>query len=184
MNLHSVAGLQSAHAAGSTFEYLYFWGHRATPGSVGKSCFSQWYPAAFQVEGRRYATAEHWMMAGKARLFGDDANHDRIAASEDPSEAKALGRKIAGFDEARWVEQRYGIVVAGNQAKFEQNPPLRHFLLATGDKVLVEASPVDPIWGIGLAADDADAAEPAQWRGLNLLGFALMEVRSRLRAAA
>jgi ribA/ribD-fused uncharacterized protein len=181
MSPRSLDQLNAALRDGATFDYLCFWGHRATPGKVGKTCFSQWYPAPFTIEGQRYATAEHWMMAGKARLFGDEAMHAQIVASDDPGKAKALGRKITGFDEALWLAHRYEIVVAGNQAKFEQNPALREFLLATGEYVLVEASPVDPIWGIGLAADDADATRPAQWRGLNLLGFALMEVRARLQ---
>lgn len=178
----SLDQLVAAVGAGARFDYLCFWGHRTKPGQVGKSCFSQWYPAGFELDGRRYATAEHWMMAGKARLFGDDAIAARILASEDPAEAKALGREIAGFDQARWAERRYALVRDGNLAKFAQNPALGAFLLATGDQVLVEASPVDAVWGIGLAADHADATRPERWRGLNLLGFALMDVRARLAA--
>lgn len=178
----SLEQLQTALGDGMRFDYLPFWGHRATSGKVGKSCFSQWYPSPFQIDGQRYATAEHWMMAGKARLFDDPAVLAQIVASQDPGKVKALGRQIVNFDEARWVEHRYGIVVAGNLGKFEQNPDLRRFLLSTGDKVLVEASPVDAIWGVGLAADDPDVARPEHWRGLNLLGFALMEVRARLAA--
>ncbi|SDY47341.1 hypothetical protein SAMN04487939_102299 [Lysobacter sp. yr284] len=178
----SLDPLVAAASAGARFDYLCFWGHRARPGEVGKSCFSQWYPAAFEIDGERYASAEHWMMAGKARLFGDQAIAARIRASDDPAAAKALGRKIAGFDENRWREHRYGLVVAGNLAKFGQHPPLGEFLQATAGKVLVEASPVDAVWGIGLAADHADATRPERWRGLNLLGFALMDVRARLSA--
>lgn len=178
----SLDSLTAAVRDGARYDYLCFWGHRGKPGQVGKGCFSQWYPAGFELDGQRYATAEHWMMAGKARLFGDAAIAARILASDDPAEAKALGRKIAGFDETRWVEHRYALVVAGNLAKFEQNPALGAFLLATGERVLVEASPVDAIWGIGLAADHADATRPERWRGLNLLGFALMDVRARLAA--
>lgn len=176
----SLDPLVAAARDGAHFDYLCFWGHRARPGQVGKSCFSQWYPAAFEIDGERYASAEHWMMAGKARLFGDEASAARILADADPAAAKALGRKIAGFDEARWVAHRYPLVVAGNLAKFGQNPALGEFLLATGEHVLVEASPVDAVWGIGLAADHADATRPERWRGLNLLGFALMDVRAQL----
>ncbi|QWP76118.1 NADAR family protein [Lysobacter sp. K5869] len=178
----SLDRLIAAVRDGARFDYLCFWGHRAAPGRVGKSCFSQWYPAAFELDGERYASAEHWMMAGKARLFGDAGIAARILASRDPAEAKALGRKIAGFDEAHWAEHRYALVVAGNRAKFAQNPPLREFLLSTGEQVLVEASPVDPVWGIGLAADHPDATRPERWRGLNLLGFALMDARAQLAA--
>lgn len=180
----SIDDLQAALRAGARLEYLCFWGHRSRPGRVGKSCFSQWYLAPFERDGRRYATAEHWMMAGKARLFGDEAIAARIAASDDPQQAKALGRQIAGFDEARWREHRYALVMAGNRAKFGQHPDLAGFLLGTGEQVLVEASPVDPVWGIGLAADHPDATRPDRWQGLNLLGFALMKVREQLRATA
>ncbi|MEH6419954.1 NADAR family protein [Pseudomonas sp. CGJS7] len=179
----SLDELNTALGNGAAFDYLCFWGHRSTPGKIGKSCFSQWYPASFEIDGQRYATAEHWMMAGKARLFGDDAIRAKIVASDDPAQVKALGRKIAGFDEARWRAHRFEIVVAGNRAKFGQNPALTEFLLATGERILVEASPVDPVWGIGLAADHPDATRPQGWQGLNLLGFALMDVRDELRAA-
>ena len=90
---------------------------------------------------------------------------------------------MRGFDEARWSAARREIVLLGNLKKFQQNPPLAKFLLSTGSCVLVEASPVDRVWGIGLAADDERAANPLQWRGENLLGFALMEVRDRLAKA-
>ena len=73
-------------------------------------------------------------------------------------------------------------MVAGNLGKFDQNPDVRRFLLGTGSRELVEASPVDDIWGIGLAADDPHAQDPATWRGLNLLGRALVEVRAALAA--
>ena len=87
---------------------------------------------------------------------------------------------IRGFDEQLWAQRRFDLVVTGNLAKFGQHVELRDFLLTTGSRVLVEASPVDRIWGIGLAADHEHAASPEHWRGLNLLGFALMEVRHQL----
>lgn len=88
-----------------------------------------------------------------------------------------------GFDEHRWAEQRFELVVTGNLAKFGQHPDLRAFLLGTGSRVLAEASPRDRIWGTGLAASDERATSPEHWPGLNLLGFALMEVRHRLQPA-
>lgn len=121
------------------------------------------------------------MMAEKARLFGDQQTEAQILKSSNPGAAKALGRSIQGFDETRWVEHRFSIVVRGNLAKFSQSERLRNLLLQTGDQVLVEASPVDSIWGIGLAESDSAATKPEQWKGLNLLGFALMEVRDQLR---
>lgn len=162
--------------------YLFFWGH--TPGQKGvvdKSCFSQWFPAAFTVAGDTYATAEHWMMAEKARLFGNDDVRQRIIAARHPDEAKKLGRQVTGFDPVVWDAQKYELVVTGNYHKFSQHVPLRNYLLTTGDRVLVEASPVDAIWGIGLAASHPEALQPARWPGENLLGFALMEVRDQLR---
>lgn len=122
------------------------------------------------------------MMTGKARLFGDAPTADRIRAAGSPKQAKELGRQVSGFNEALWNDAKLEIVVEGNLQKFAQNPSLADFLLQTGDKVLVEASPVDRIWGVGLAADDTRVENPIQWRGQNLLGFALMEVRDRLRA--
>ncbi|PJE95182.1 DUF1768 domain-containing protein [Streptomyces carminius] len=185
--------MTARRARGEPLKYLYFWGHSPRRGApVGPECLSQWWPAPFTVAGVAYATAEHWMMAAKARLFGDGAAEERVLAAAEPGAAKAAGRTVRGFDEGVWAGHRFGIVVEGNVHKFGQHPDLRAFLLATGDasraggrrggRVLVEASPLDRIWGIGLAADDERAADPAQWRGLNLLGFALMAARERLAA--
>jgi ribA/ribD-fused uncharacterized protein len=163
-------------------KFLSFWSHRPQAGgSVGPGCLSQWWPSPFTVDGRRYATAEHWMMWRKAVLFGDEDRARQILTVGHPGAAKVHGARVRGFDEAVWQRERFGIVVAGNLAKFGQHADLRAFLLGTGDRVLVEASPRDRIWGIGLAADDPRAADPATWRGLNLLGFALMRVREQLR---
>lgn len=120
------------------------------------------------------------MMFGKASLFGDEETAGRILDAASPGEVKKLGRAVRGFVEKRWEEQRLAIVAAGNEAKFGQNPDLRAFLMGTGNRVLVEASPTDRIWGIGLAEDDSRAHDPLLWNGLNLLGFALMIARSRL----
>lgn len=181
--LRSVAALAACLKAGDRPAYLFFWGHRrARNGALSSSCFSQWYEAPFTVDGVAYPTAEHYMMAGKARLFNDPAALRQILAAPTPAAVKAIGRTIRGFDEARWTHYRSDIVVNANLAKFGQNAALGDFLLATGEQVLVEASPVDPVWGIGLAAADPAAANPAQWKGLNLLGFALMQVRAQLRA--
>lgn len=181
----SVEALLERASAGERLRYLCFWGHRPrADGIVSAACFSQWYDAPFHVDGLRYATAEHWMMAEKARLFGDEAAFARVLAKDDPAAAKAAGRGVRGFDEATWRRHRFEIVVRGNRAKFSQHAALRAFLVGTGDQVLVEASPVDAIWGVGLAADDPRAQDPARWLGLNLLGFALMLVRETLGEAA
>ncbi|MET9834710.1 NADAR family protein [Streptomyces sp. NPDC006385] len=168
--------------AGARVRYLHFWGHRPLPdGRVGASCLSQWWPSPFTVDGVEYATAEHWMMAEKARLFGDAEAERRVLDAGHPSVAKKAGRLVRGFDEVVWDRERFRIVVEGSVHKFAAHADLRGFLLGTGDRVLVEASPVDRVWGIGLAARDEGAGDPERWRGPNLLGFALMEARERLR---
>lgn len=168
-------------SAGESVKYLFFWGHRApSDGSVSKSCLSQWWPAEFTVEGITYKSAEHWMMAEKARLFGDVETLSKILTAHTPAEAKSLGRKVAPYDESSWLAARYEIVLTGSKHKFGQNPGLKQWLLQTGSRVLVEASPVDPIWGIGLDEHHPDAARPERWPGLNLLGFALMDARELL----
>ncbi|UQA60122.1 NADAR family protein [Polyangium aurulentum] len=176
--------LIAASQRGEPLDYLFFWGHTAAEGGgVGPWVLSQWWLSSFEVEGQTYPATEHFMMAEKARLFGDDEVRARILATGDPAKAKKLGREVRGFDEARWAEHRYSIVVQGNLAKFGQSDKLRSYLRSTGKRVLVEASPQDRIWGIGLAAADPRARQPAEWPGLNLLGFALMEVRARLGGA-
>jgi ribA/ribD-fused uncharacterized protein len=163
-------------------KYLFFWGHQPSrDGTITKACFSQWFEAGFVVGGDRYPTAEHYMMAEKARLFGDDECRTAILAAPHPHKAKSLGREVQNFEQAQWERQRLDIVVAANLAKFQQNPELLTFLLATGDRILVEASPVDRVWGNGLAADHPDAECPDKWPGLNLLGEALMQVRAKLK---
>ena len=147
-----------------------------------KACFSQWWAGhPFEVDGIRYATAEHYMMAEKARLFHDETKLSKIIDARSPAIAKKLGRQVASFDDLIWRQHRYDIVVRGNRAKFSQHAELKIFLLQTGDRLLVEASPFDRIWGIGMAATDPNAEKPQFWKGLNLLGFALMEVREELR---
>lgn len=167
-------------ARGNIVRFVFFWGHKGVPGKLGKSCFSQWYGAGFDVDGVHYPTAEHYMMAEKARLFDDERCLKKILASRHPGDAKNLGRTIRSFDEQRWRERRFDIVVAGNVAKFSQNDELKDFLLGTRRRVLVEASPVDTIWGIGLKADDIHATNPKRWPGQNLLGYALMAARTEL----
>lgn len=121
------------------------------------------------------------MMAEKARLFGDHASASAILAAGSPKQAKQIGREVSGFDPAIWDREKMRVVTEGNLQKFSQNKPLKEFLISTRDSILVEASPVDRIWGIGLAADDERAENPLLWRGENLLGFALMETREKLR---
>jgi len=162
-------------------DFLMFWGHQPQrDGKIGPSCLSQWWPAEFTVDGVQFRSAEHYMMWRKATLFGDDDTAGRVLAAEQPREAKELGRKVAGFDEQTWADRRFEIVIEASRAKFGQSQSLRDWLAGTGDRVLVEASPLDRVWGIGLAAGDKRAADPRRWLGLNLLGFALMQARADL----
>ncbi|WP_078856472.1 NADAR family protein [Streptomyces sp. NBRC 109706] len=165
---------------GQRLKYLYFWGHRPRHGGPGPWYLSQWWPVPFTVDGIAYPSAEHYMMAAKARLFGDEETAARVLNAPHPAAAKELGRQVSPFDEETWRARRFDIVVRASAAKFGQHPELRDYLLSTAGRVLVEASPVDRIWGIGLAADDERAASPSRWRGQNLLGFALMAARAAL----
>lgn len=175
-----VDDLRRRFNAGERLKYVFFWGHQPPRSGVTASCFSQWYHAPFVVNGQRYPTAEHFMMAEKAALFDDHSSRSQILEAPNPGAAKQLGRQVRGFNDATWTERRFAIVVVANQAKFEQNPEMGAFLKQTGTKVLVEASPVDRVWGVGLAATDDKIENPNHWRGLNLLGFALMRVREAL----
>jgi hypothetical protein len=176
--------LIAAIRRGAKPKFLFFWGHRPTARDrVGQECLSQWWPAPFVVNGVRYATAEHFMMAEKARLFGDGEAREKILAAASPAAAKKLGRGVRGFHEQSWARARFDIVVSASRAKFGQNRELAEFLVGTKDRVLVEASPVDRIWGIGLAATNVAAMNPEKWRGLNLLGFALMVARTGLESS-
>ena len=163
-------------------KFLFFWGHQPNKdGSISKTCFSQWWLSSFEVDKVIYKTAEHWMMAKKAELFKDHAVLEKILQAKSPAEAKKLGRQVMNYHENLWLAARFEIVKEGNNHKFNQNPELKTFLLNTKNRVLVEASPVDAIWGIGMAGDHKDVMNPEKWRGLNLLGFALMEVRDELK---
>lgn len=172
-----VEELRLRYNTGERLAYVFFWGHQPGKHGVTAACFSQWYGAPFTVEEKLYPTAEHFMMAEKAALFGDQLTREQVLQAPNPGAAKALGRQVRGFDETAWLQHRFSIVVRANEAKFAQNPEMEHFLQQTGTRVLVEASPVDRVWGIGLAQDDERVHNPNQWRGLNLLGFALMQVR-------
>lgn len=174
--------LKEIYTRDELLSFLFFWGHRpAKDGSITKSCFSQWWESPFEFDSITYATAEHWMMTGKAKLFNDIAIELKILEAKTPAEVKKLGRMVKGFDATVWNTHKFDIVVKGNLLKFSQHASLQNFLLATGNNVLVEASPVDTVWGIGMAADHADVYDPTKWKGENLLGYALMEVRDQLK---
>lgn len=156
-------------------ERFHFFWRSASP-------FSQWHPATFTVDGVTYRCAEHFMMAGKARLFGDEATLARILAASSPVTQKQLGRKVSPFDDTVWRREARAIVRAGNEAKFLQNPHLLDALMAIQGRTLVEAAPNDRIWGIGLAEDDPRAASRSTWLGTNWLGEILTDLREDLIA--
>lgn len=174
--------LEKLIAQNNKNKYLFFWGHQpSNDGVITKTCFSQWWLSSFVVDGITYKTAEHWMMAKKAALFNDDEILEKIIQADSAAEAKKLGREVRNYVDSVWLENRYEIVKQGSFHKFSQNADLSTFLINTKDRILVEASPVDAIWGIGIASDHKDVPYPEKWEGLNLLGFALMEVRDELR---
>lgn len=179
---YSLDWLLENSSSTQTFKYLFFWGHQPSKsGEITSSCFSQWWAEhPFIAKDIEYLSAEHWMMAQKALLFDDHANYEKIIACKTAAEAKKLGREVLNFDARAWELHRSEIVKQGNLHKFSQHPALVEYLLGTNERVLVEASPVDNIWGIGLSADSPNASNPEKWNGLNLLGFALMEVRDEL----
>lgn len=154
-------------------EKLYlFWEHQ----------FGQWTKRDMvDLDGTVYNCCEQFMMAKKARLFGDRQTYERIMATDSPKEQQQLGREVANFDATVWDRNKFAIAWMANYLKFSQHPDLKERLLNTGNKILAEASPVDLVWGIGFAAKDDEALDPAQWRGQNLLGEALMSVRDALR---
>ncbi|MFN8314695.1 MAG: NADAR family protein [Cyclobacteriaceae bacterium] len=183
MMKYSLEWLKDKFDRGDTLKYIFFWGHGTDDHSViGKYVLSQWYQAPFIVHGVEYKTTEHWMMAEKARLFQDTEISKKIISSDKPGEVKELGRQIRNFDQAIWDQHKYDIVKTGNIHKFSTNRRLKEYLLSTGNRVLVEASPTDPVWGNGLAQHANQIENPHTWKGLNLLGFSLMEVRDVLGA--
>ena len=143
--------------------------------------FSQWQRAEFELDGLQFNTAEQAMMYYKAKLFGDDEIAQQVLGTRDPRKQKALGRQVKGFDGVKWDAHKEEIVRRANRAKFAQNKGLRRKLFQTGRKMLVEASPIDMIWGIGLDAENARKTPPNQWPGQNLLGKIITEVREELR---
>ncbi|AWI04220.1 NADAR family protein [Clostridium drakei] len=178
---YTIDNLKQDFQKGKRIKYLFFWGHQPSKdGSITKTCLSQWWKANFVVDENSYCCMEQYMMAEKARLFKDNETLDEIMKSSHPKQMKTLGRKVKNFDEELWIKSRYSIIVKGNYAKFTQNENLKEFLIQTKDRVLVEASPYDRIWGIGMSKDDHNIENPLCWKGLNLLGFALMEVRDKI----
>lgn len=179
---YSLIEVCNRYNEGEGLQFLFFWGHQKNKkGTISKSCFSQWYSCSFEVENIKYHSAEQYMMAEKARLFKDKEVLEEILKAKEQKEIKELGRKVKNFNLELWNSCKYEIVLQGNLAKFRENEDFKEFLLNSENKIIVEASPYDKVWGIGLVADDEKINNPNNWKGENLLGFALMEVRDLIR---
>lgn len=153
--------------------YVLFWG-QASP-------FSNWRGGSFRLDGFDYNCGEQRMMHAKAALFGDARSAERCLDAKGPWEQKRIGRSVQPYDEARWEASRFEMMLELVHAKALQDPRIGAYLIATGDAIIVEASPHDPVWGIGLAADHPDALDPSRWRGRNLLGQAWTQARELIR---
>lgn len=154
-----------------TDKYVFFWG----------SELSNWYSAFFTYKNHNFANSEQAFMWEKAVTFKDNESADMILHTPSPMSNKQLGRKVKNFDAKVWSEVSYQIMVDVNMAKFSQNPRLAKLLLSTENKTIVEASPDDCIWGIGLYWSNNDCLDESKWKGTNWLGKALMDVREKLR---
>lgn len=153
-------------------KFVFFWG--------ATSPFSNWHPSTFTANEIIFNDSEQYMMYQKAILFGDFDVAEKILLAKSPRESKSLGRLVKNFDEDVWVKHRVEIMISGCRCKFSQNPALKDALLSTGDGIMVEASPFDTVWGVGLAESDGRIFDQTKWRGLNLLGKALEVVRKEL----
>ena len=148
-------------------EYKFFYG----------GPFSQWFICEFEIDSVTYNCAEQYMMAEKARLFGDKESEAAIMRTGHPREQKALGRRVKGFEREAWDAVSRDTVYRANHAKFTQAHDLENVIRNTGEAILVEASPTDKIWGIGIAEGNPLCNDPANWRGTNWLGEVLTKVR-------
>ena len=161
-------------------KYIFFWQAKENSNEITKACLSQWYISSFKVDNIKYFCAEQYMMSQKALLFNDLDTYNKIMNSQHQNECKKLGREIKNFDHEKWDKNKFDIVTTGNIHKFQQNEQLKNYLLSTNKKILVEASPYDKIWGIGMAETDKNILDESKWKGSNLLGKALMKVRDIL----
>ena len=153
-----------------TNTHIYFW----------NGVYSQWSKSIFTEDGVTYPNAEQYMMQKKAEVFGATDILDQMKKTSDPRVVKGLGRKIKNFDDAIWDKHKMKIVTQAQILKFTQNPLLLEQLLEDRDRVIVEASPVDRVWGIGLHYDNDEVLNESNWNGQNLLGKCIMEAREQI----
>lgn len=167
-----------------TDKYTFFW--------KTADVFSQWHPSEFTdtlmniperfgLPGFKFKNTEQYMMFSKADMFHDEVMARKILMTDNARDIKAFGRLVRNFNSNEWDAVKYAIVKKGNFLKFDQNPSMKKQLLSTGNTTLVEASPYDTIWGIGLYEGDPRAMDDKQWLGENLLGKLLIELRNEFR---
>lgn len=178
---YSLEKLRKDFNSGKKIDFLFFYGHTNDKKEVTKSSLSQWYIKDFRDNDLVFNCMEKYMMYNKALLFDDKDIANEILNNNQPKAIKELGRKVKNFNDEIWDKMKYKIVFTGNYYKFSQNTDLRNFLISTKNKVLVEASPYDKVWGIKMKYDDENIENPFYWKGENLLGFALMEVRYEIK---
>ena len=154
-----------------TDKYIFFWG----------GIFSQWYHSNFLINDIKYCCVEQYLMSEKAKIFHDYVMFKKIMDTENPKLHKKYGRQVKNYNDTEWEKIREDIAITGNYAKFSQNRKLYEYLISTENKILVEASPYDIIWGIGLKETDERCLDETKWRGTNLLGKVLMQVRKDIK---
>lgn len=146
--------------------------------------FSNFFNSPFEVGGQTFFCVEQFMMYSKAKIMGDDETAKQIMRSTSPGNIRKLGRKVTPYDDELWSENRYDLVKIGVYHKFDQNEDLKELILSFGNRTFVEASPTDRIWGIGVGLDEPiKLVHPELWRGENLLGKVLTDVRDMLVGA-
>ena len=150
-------------------KFTFFWG--------SDSPFSNWYPQSFNHNYQVYNCSEQYMMFQKAMLFNDIDVAELIMEQKSPRKQKFLGRQVRGFDQTVWLEQCEDIMVPALVSKFTQDTYSLNCMLSSVGTIIVEASPTDTVWGIGMTKDDPKATDPTKWNGTNLLGKVLMRAR-------
>lgn len=166
------------YVRGETMEKLFFWGHTEHGSNVTRACLSNFYPCKFEFNGKTFNFSEQCFMYQKAILFNDFEIAKQVLNETDVRKIKVLGRKVKNFNNELWDKHKEDFMFNACYAKFSQNDKLKDFLLSTGNHEIVEASPVDNIWGIGFSSDNA--MENVDKWGQNLLGKVLMKVREDL----
>ena len=157
-----------------------FFRHPGEPGGW----MSNWFLSPFTVDGTAFSSMEQYIMYRKCRLFGDDAHAAAVMQTDEPGEQRAIGRQAEGYQETVWAGIRQAVAFRGLYAKFSQNEVLKELLLGTGDAIIVECVGIDTVWSCGYWLENDARLDLSRWRGQNILGFALMEVRNALRATA